>query len=471
MSSNAPFSPDRRRLLQSSSGLLAAALLAGCLQNSTNQDTTPTPDGDTNDDGNGNGDGNGDDTTDTSDRSNMTQLVQNNTQFGFDLHRELAEANPSDNILTSPYSISIALAMTYAGAAGETAEQMREALRFALTDDDLHPTFGSLQTALNRASDSVDESENENENEDGDDSVEFTLTLANSVWGQTEYPWYDDYLDILESDYDASLRTVDYAADHEGAREAINSWVAEQTNDRIDDLLPQGSLDPLARLVLTNAVYFAANWETPFNDHQTEMQPFTAIDGETTDVPLMAVDDRFPYGEYEGTQLVELPYEGDRASMLLFLPPEESFTAVEESIDAKWLAAARETLDSRDGTVSIPKFSFESGFALKELLSTLGMPIAFEHPAADFSKMADLDAVGEQLFIWDVYHDTFISVDEDGTEAAAATGVVVGTESAPVDPFEFVADRPFLFAICDDETETVLFLGRVVDAATAQAES
>ncbi|MGM0605395.1 MAG: serpin family protein [Halobacteriota archaeon] len=484
-----PFA-DRRRTLQAIGGLLVATQFAGCLGDDSESTTeTPTqtePTDDTTDDATDDAtddvtDDETDETNGESERSALSQLVADTTDFAFDLHRTLASTSPDENLLASPYSVSVALAMTYAGARGETAAQMRSALRFELDDEAVHPAFGELTKQLNskaadrsNAETDADGDQNgdgdEDKDGDGDDPIEFTLTLANSVWGQTAYPWHDEYVELLESNYGAGMNEVDYASDADGARAEINEWVADRTEDRIDELLPPGSLDSLTRLVLTNAVYFAANWERPFPEGRTSDRPFTAIDGTTSTVPTMSIEDRFPYAEHEGAQLVALPYEGGEIAMTLVLPPEGEFEAFEARVDASWFSAARDAMGRSDGTVRLPKFGFESGFQLADALVELGMPIAFEDGEADFSGMADLEATGEELFVWDVYHDTFIHVDETGTEAAAATGVVGGVESAPVDPFEFDADRPFLVAICDRDTATLLFLGRVVDAAAAAPE-
>ncbi|XVH32650.1 serpin family protein [Haloferacaceae archaeon DSL9] len=447
---------DRRRVLSASGALLAAALFAGCLSDG---DPGGGSDGDESDADDADPD---DEDAPAVDEAVRAELVRENTEFAFDLHRTLVAADPAENLLASPYSISVALAMTYAGARDETAEQMADALGYTLDEDDLHEAFAALEARLAALGDDVDV-DGDDEGGDEDEGVPFTLNLANAVWGQTDYPFYEDYLDFLETHYGAGMRSVDYQADPEAAREEINAWVADRTEDRIDELLPEGSLDELARLVLTNAVYFEANWEHTFPEDRTADGEFTALDGSTRRVPMMNTDGRFPHAEVDGHQLIDLPYAGGDASMLIVLPEDGAFEGLEAEIDAEWLAGAVDALEAGEGTIAMPKFGFESGFQLEDALSELGMPIAFEYPEADFGDMADLEATGEGLFIWDVYHDTFIEVDENGTEAAAATGVVVGTESAAMDPFEMTVDRPFLFAIRDRGTGAVVFLGRVVD--------
>lgn len=459
---------DRRRVL-GLSGALAAALLAGC----TGGDSTLNSGGNEPP----TGDDRGSTPTETPsppvDETALEELVRGNADFAFDLHRRLV-AEAGGNVFASPHSVSVALAMTYAGARGDTREQMREALGFELDEEALHAAFASLNDRVD-GNDNDGDSSTETPDEptetsggdggetDGDDAVPFRLSLANAVWGQEEYPWLNDYLDVLEAHYGAGLREVDYRQDAEGAREEINEWVAGETEDRIDELLPEGSLNYLTRLVLTNAVYFKANWEEPFPDGNTRSREFTALDGSTADVPTMSDSRSFRYAEVDGAQAVELPYAGGEASMLVLLPPTGDFEAFEERVDAALLAAVTDALSPRDGEVALPRFEFESSLRLKPALRALGMEDAFEEGAADFSGMADLEAAEENLLVDDVYHDAFVAVDEDGTEAAAATGVVVRAESAPANPFEFVADRPFLFAIRHVETGALLFVGRVVD--------
>ena len=456
---------NRRQLLALSTAL-AAGSLAGC-----------TADTEGDDEGNGDERENGDERDepgvepDIGDET-LQELVAETNGFAFDLYGELLATNPDENLFASPVSVSIALAMSYAGAREQTREQMRQALRYTLDDDELHPSFNELQRRLGeRGSDTGDGDENGSEDTDDtdgnndaeDDGIPFELALVNSVWGQEGYPFEEAFLEILEQHYGGGLREVDYGSDAEAARQEINEWVAGETEDRIEELLPEGSLDGLTRLVLVNAIYFLANWKHPFPEDATSTERFVALDGTEHDVPMMRQERQFPYADVDGTQAVELPYVGEEVSMLLILPPEGEFEEYEAAFDETTLEELLATLDSREGTVEFPRFEFEGSFELEDSLRALGMEDAFEYGTADFSGIAPPEETDEDLYIWDVYHDTFVAVDEEGTEAAAATAVVIGDESAPLDPFEFVADRPFLFAIRDRPTGTVLFLGRAVD--------
>lgn len=444
---------NRRRILGLSGTLLAGAL-AGCTtggRQPNQPDGSPEPG-----------------ITPTITDEPLAELVHETNGLAFDLYDEFVSTKPADNLLASPVSITTALAMAYAGARGDTRDQMREALRYTLNDETLHGAFNALQRELNARGEAIDADDLPSQYDAEDNPVPFQLALVNAVWGQADYPFQESYLTRLENHYGGGLQEVDYRSDHEAAREKINTWVANQTADRIKDLLPPGALSHLTRLVLTNAIYFLANWYHPFDPNATGNEAFTPLNGSTGDVSMMTQSEAFPYAEVNGTKAVDLPYIGEDVSMVVILPPEGRFEPYEQAFDRATLAQIIGALEAREGTVSLPRFEFKSGFALKKPLEALGMPIAFDPSSADFSGIAKLDETNENLYIDDVYHDTYIAVDEEGTEAAAATGVVINAESAPSDPFEFVADRPFLFVIRDRPTDTVLFLGRVIDAGAAQ---
>ena len=467
---------NRRRVLALAGALGTIPTLSGCLQrgnsnggngnggngnggNGNGNGGNGNGNGGNGNGGNGNGNGGNGTGNGGVDDEELAELVAENRRFAIELHRELVSMEPGENLFCSPHSISIALAMTYAGARGETEAQMAETLRYTLGED-VHATIEELAERLDARSDvHVDD------DEDGDP---FQLNVVNAVWGQEEYPFLGEYLDIIEKHYGAGLREVDFKSDPKGSRETINAWVEEQTEEKIDELLPEGSIDQYARLVLTNAIYFMASWEKPFQEGATEGAEFTALDGETNEVPTMRQSESFPYAEVDGHQLIELPYVGEEVGMVVILPEEGEFEGFEAELDGDRLEELVDELEVKEGDISLPRFEYESDFSLKEILEEMGMPIAFDNEQADFSGMADLEASGENLFIHDAYHDAYVAVDEEGTEAAAATGVVVGTDSAPADPFEMVVDRPFLFAIRDRPTGALLFLGRVVDAGAAQ---
>jgi serpin B len=378
----------------------------------------------------------------------LSTLAEGNSAFAFDLYRFLVGQQEGDNLFYSPYSISLALAMTYAGARGETEEQMADTLHFTLPQDGLHPAFNALDQELAQRG----------EGAEGKDSKGFRLNIANAIWGQKDYAFLDAFLDVLAENYGAGLRVLDFANAPEESRVTINDWVSEQTEGKIENLIPKGLIGPLTRLVLTNAIYFNAAWASPFEENATQDGPFTLLDGSQVTVPMMRQTESFGYTEGEGYQAVELPYDGREMSMVILLPDSDGFDAFDDSLDAEQVQAVVANLEYGQVALTMPKFEFESGFSLKDALMGIGMPAAFS-AEADFSGMTGDRA----LSIADVVHKAFVSVDEEGTEAAAATAVVMVESAMPGQPVEVTIDRPFIFLIRDIETRAVLFVGRVVD--------
>ncbi len=439
-----------RRDLLAASGALAAVALAGCLGGDRLPGGPGTPAGTPS----GTPTGEPPAGEPGADDERLAELVAGNAGFALDLHRHLAE-EAGGNLFASPYSISVALAMTYAGARGETATQMRETLRYTLGGD-VHPAFADLQAALDARATTEDPVE--------DETVDaFQLAVASALWGREGYPFAEDYLALLDEHYGAGLRRADFAGDPERERERINDWVADATEDRIEDLLPVGSLDPSTVLVLTNAIYFLASWQFQFDPEDTEDGAFAALDGTGSTVPFMHQHLRTNYASVPGAEAVELPYVGGEVSMVLLLPDEGEFEAFERSLDADRLFGVFEALGDATGDLALPRFEFETAVQLSEALAELGMPAAFGG-GADFGGMVDGDGAGPRID--EVYHQAFVSVDEEGTEAAAATAVVMA-ESAPATTFDLTFDRPFLFCVRDRPTDAVLFLGRVADAGAA----
>lgn len=438
----------QRRHLLGLSGVVLAASLAGCIgglrTNGSGGITRAEPAVDPN-----------------VSEEQLAELVGPTNTFALALFDALVDADPDENLFASPVSIAIALAMTYAGAQGVTRDEMREVLGFAQEDDEIHEAFNELQRSFESRGEDV-ETEPGGAYDEDDDPVPFELALANSVWGQEEYGFEEAYLDVLVDHYYGSLEEVNFVEQPEETRQRINDWVADNTEDRIDELLPEGSIDALVRLVLVNTIYFYANWLHPFEEGLTESDTFTAIDGTAHKVPLMQKQRQWPYAEVDGTQAVELPYVGEEASMIVLLPPEDDYRAFEADFDLDQLAQIQAALDRREGTVVLPRFEFESSVELREPLEALGMASAFDPGHADFSGMIEHE---DDLYLDNVYHDAFVKVDEEGTEAAAATAAVMRTTSAPADPFTFRADRPFLFLIRDNPTGALIFVGRVVDPA------
>jgi len=381
--------------------------------------------------------------------SDIVTLTDGNNEFAFDLYRTLKEAD--GNLFYSPYSISQAMAMTFAGARGETEEQMSDTLHFALPQDRLHPSFNSLDIELGKRG----------EGAQGKDEEGFRLNIVNAIWGQEGYGFLSQFLDVLAENYGAGLRILDFINAPEASRITINDWVSEQTEGRIEDLIPQGPIDALTRLVLTNAIYFNAAWQYPFNEEATASGTFHLLDGTKVTVPMMTQTESYGFAAGDNYQAVELPYDGRELSMVIVLPDDGRFETFESSMDYGTIEEIISDLNYRQVALTMPKFEFESEFSLKQALTEMGMPLAFS-TAADFSGMTG----NPELFIDNVLHKAFVSVDEAGTEAAAATAVIMSLTAIPEPPVTVTVDRPFIFLIRDIETGAILFMGRVLNPGT-----
>lgn len=362
--------------------------------------------------------------------------------FACDLYRELTRAG--GNLFFSPYSLFSALAMVYGGAGGETAAQLARALHVAGDSEDFHRSMAALAEALNAPDKAYD------------------LSVASALWGQSGYAFLPDFLELTDRYYGARLHEVDYTSEEsrEETRETINRWVEQETRGRIRDLIQPEDLSALTRLVLTNAIYFKGAWELAFDPEATRPMPFHLMTGETAEVPMMHQVSRFLYAENAMAQLLELPYAGGDLSMVVLLPREGALDELESKLDPEtvgsWLAAA----SRQEVEVFIPRFTLEQRVVLNDVLQGLGVVDAFDQQRADFSGMSE----DRDLHISRVIHQTFVEVNEEGTEAAGATGVGMRTTSLPLNPPPvFRADRPFVFMIRDGETGTILFLGRVTD--------
>jgi serine protease inhibitor len=371
--------------------------------------------------------------------------------FGVDLYAHLAKAD--GNLVFSPASIELALAMLRPGARGTTASQMDTAMH-EVGSDAMAPAISALGEALDTRSGTYPDNLGED--------VPVTLRIANSAFAQHGLRIEPAYLNALSSRFGAGVRLVDYATDFEAARKRINDWVADQTEQRIRDLLAPGSVDDLTRLVLANAIYLKAPWLVQFSKEATSTQPFTTADGRTVRVPMMSQQESFGYATGKGWQAVDLPYVGGSLSMTLILP--DDLTAFEDSLSGDSLHSIIGALSSRDVQLSLPRFDIETKADLPEQLSAMGMPLAFDAEHADFSGITTDD----RLYVTDVVHQANITVDEAGTVAAGATAVVVGRTSMPSDIARMNVDRPFLFAVRDDPTGTILFLGRVTDPSATR---
>ena len=384
--------------------------------------------------------------------ADLAELVRGNNAFAFDLYNALS--GREGNLFYSPFSISQALAMTSAGARGETQRQMEVTLHHRLPQSSLHPAFNALDRTLA----SRGQAPGGAPNDAGEVGQHFRLNIANAIWGQDGYHFLPDFLDVLAENYEAGMMAVDFVAAPEESRVRINDWVTEETEGKIKDLLPSGIIDESTRLVLTNAIYFNASWLWQFNPRDTEARPFNLAAGGAVAVPMMTetTKDLYGYARGDGYQVIDVPYSWGELSMTILLPDEGKLGEFEDSLNSETFGRIIDGVEIDYVTLTMPLFEFESEFSLGDTLAGMGMPDAFAS-GADFSGMTGY----RDLWIRAVVHKAFVSVDEEGTEAAAATAVAMN-ESGPVkEPIVVTVDRPFIFLIRDTGTGTILFLGRV----------
>ena len=376
----------------------------------------------------------------------MTQQVAGDTAFALDVYQQVR--GKAGNLFFSPHSISICLAMLHAGARGNTEAQMAKALQYVLPQATLHPFFNKLDLDL----------ASRGKGKKAADGKAFRLNIVNATWGQKGYSFLAPYLDTLALNYGAGLRVLDFAASPEGSRKTINKWVEQQTESRIKDLLPAGSIDSLTKLVLSNAIYFNAAWLKPFEVKDTKKEAFNLDGGGTVTVPLMhGTLNQSSYAKGAGYEAVTLPYDGNELSMVVIVPDKGTLATFEKGLTAAVLKGILDKLKFTKVALSIPKFEFEHELNLAKALKALGMTDAFDMGA-------DLSGINgkKDLYITGAFHKAFVKVNEAGTEAAAATAVVAGNLSAP-SPVTVKVDRPFIFLIRDHATGAVLFVGRVAD--------
>lgn len=379
-----------------------------------------------------------------SDSDDKAAAVEGNNRFAFNLYSQVKQND--GNLFISPFSISTALAMTYAGAGGNTQTQMAKTLSFSLSQDHLHPAFLTLMQALQ--ADAV--------------KTGYELSIANALWGQKGQDFHKAFIDITRDFYTAGFKQVDFVKDTELTRQTINGWVEEKTKDKIKELIKPGILTGFTRMVLTNAIYFKGQWMSQFRKKSTRPEPFELMGGESVAVPMMNQSREFSYAENKTTQILEMPYKGANLSMVVLLPKgKKGIQDLEDSLNVDnlkdWLSVLRE----QEVVVFLPKFKMTSGFLLNEALKSLGMTDAFDAGLADFSGMTPNPA---GLYISDVIHKAFVDVNEEGTEAAAATAVVMRVKAAfPESMVVFRADHPFVFIIRDVRSGSILFIGRVMD--------
>jgi len=376
--------------------------------------------------------------------SDLQTVVKGNSAFGFDLYQKLKEKE--GNLFFSPYSISTALAMTYVGARGQTEKEMAEVLHLSLEQKPLHSSFSKLQSDLNTIQ----------------NKGYIKLSIANSLWAQEGHHFLDTFFDLNKRYYGAGLNFVDFARQTETARKTINVWVEKETQEKIKELIKKGMLTPLTRLVLCNAIYFKGDWLSQFDKERTADADFYISPKKTIKVPMMRQKSEFKFKDFGSFSAIELPYEGNDLSMIIFLPKEvDGLVDLEQSLTddsvKNWLDELSKSY-KQEIFVNLPKFKTTCEFQLAKVLAEIGMPSAFSLPPANFSGMTGR----KDLFISKVIHKAFVDVNEEGTEAAAATAVVM-KESAIGRPLTFRADHPFVFLIRESQTGSILFIGRIID--------
>lgn len=367
-------------------------------------------------------------------------VVEANNLFSIDLYDKYKSED--GNLFFSPYSISSALSMTYEGAKGQTAEEMQAVLHLPDGKNKIRSDFVSIYNELNKA------------------DKNYKLTTANALWAQEDYPFVNEYFNVVDEYYDGKVTNLDFKTDTENSRVTINNWVEDKTNDKIKDLIPAGMLSPATRLVLTNAIYFKANWSSQFDAKDTWDGKFKLGSGESVDARMMYQTSNYNYGETSDLQILEMDYLGNDLSMLIILPKENNMAQIENTFSVEKLEDWKDYMQTEKVRVTLPKFKFETKYFMAEDLKEMGMPTAL-YPDADFTGMSPTD----ELFISQVIHQTFIEVAEYGTEAAAATAVIMGAGAAPEQeqPKIFRADHPFIFIIQQKDSGNILFMGRMSD--------
>jgi serpin B len=363
-------------------------------------------------------------------------------KLAFELYKRFSQ-DDSKNIFFSPFSLNIALGMTYAGAQDETKKEMAQVLGFPLDDKNLHKELGNLQEKFgNLVTDGVE------------------ISIANQLWADKEYRFKCGYLRGVKRAYGAPIKRLEFRNKPNDCRLEINNWVEEQTKNRIKDLLPQGSISDLTALVLTNAIYFKGQWDNKFEETNTKQSQFITLEGNKVDCEMMNGQNKYNLYQGNNIQLLELPYVGKDFSMLVLLPNEEvSLKEIEKNLTLADFKQYLDLMSQSDVKVSLPKFKFEWENELKPILMKMGMPLAFSN-LADFTRMSKKP----DLKIDEVYHKAFVEVSEEGTEAAAATAVVIVRKSVSM-PVNFLANRPFMFFIRENSTGNILFMGRLTNPA------
>ncbi len=371
----------------------------------------------------------------------IQKVINANNQFAFEIYSELNKAE-DNNIFYSPYSISAALAMTYEGAKGQTANEMKSVFHFP-ENNILRPNFAAIYNKINKK------------------NKPYKLNTGNALWAQYDYPFLDEYMSLIEKFYGGKAANVDFVKETEKSRQTINTFIEEQTNNKIRDLIPEGVLNEMTRLVLTNAIYFKGTWKWEFDKSDTSNQDFKITPTNVVKTPMMYMNPdkaTFNYADTEELQILELPYKGEDVSMLILLPS-ENLESIEPFMTSQKLDEYKNQMkETKLDAIHLPKFEFDSKYFMKDTLRAMGMPTAFSFDA-DFSGMDGT----LNLYIDKIIHQSYVKVDEEGTEAAAATAVVMAEKGIAMPRDIFKADRPFIFIIQEKETGNILFMGRIID--------
>jgi serpin B len=372
--------------------------------------------------------------------TDLHTLVTHNNEFALNIFNTL-DINSSENIFISPISISTAFAMLYLGAVGETKDEIQEALRFTQSDDVFFPTYNFLDSQLNNEYNATN-----------------LFQESNAIWPQSGLSIKENYLDTLMQHFGASVYTQDYISNPDLARQNINTYVGDKTNNKIQELLSEGSITELTRIVLTNTVYFKGDWKHTFNVEATSEANFTLLDGTTTNVDMMAQREQFLFLKDENISAVELPYVTEENSMLIIMPKRENWAKYINSFDVEKYTNIQESMELELVDVKLPKFSFTSpAYKLVDNFKILGMQQAFTSNA-NFSNMTS-----ENLTISNIVHKTYLDVNEQGTEATAATAIVIDVSALPVEVREININRPFICIIKNIATKQILFVGTIVN--------
>ena len=376
-----------------------------------------------------------------------TSLINANNQFALEFYSHIKNQESGKNIFFSPYSISTALAMTYEGAKGETAGEMQSVFHFSEDNKVRRSSVAAIYNELNK------------------NQSDYILSTANALWVQKNYPLLEEVTQVISEYYGGRLNNLDFTNETEKSRTTINDWIEEETRGKIKDALKQGALGPLMRIILTNAIYFKGSWETAFDEGDTQKEDFHVSGSQTVKADMMRLEkEEFPYAETDVLQVLEMPYKGDNLSMLVLLPKNKDIGSLEQGLSINSLSQWRDQLKKQKVDVYIPKFQFKTEYELKDQLGAMGMPLAFIEPSENGG--ADLSGfTGKRdLYIDFVKHLAFVDVNEEGTEAAAATVVGIRTTSISIDSHPvFRADHPFIFLIQEKKTGHILFMGKVTN--------